>query len=209
MERDGIHVASYVTELNPKKQLERKLHETVCLVMSLSAKDIRHAKSDEQLFKLLSSELNCRLPDGAGGNLDDQVRFVRSLPRGLRAMAAIHRLEVSMALDDLGWHFYNFHSRELAAETLSGLLELGASEAAEVFKKALELVEAHWESIGELKAKPLDAFTDWYTASGLEEALDPLNDRLWALCTAAGNRGLLSYWLTYARKYPERVTDQN
>lgn len=29
MERDGIHVASYVTKLIPKKQLERKLHEAV------------------------------------------------------------------------------------------------------------------------------------------------------------------------------------
>lgn len=31
MERDGIHVASYVTKLIPKKQLERKLHEAVRL----------------------------------------------------------------------------------------------------------------------------------------------------------------------------------
>ena len=32
MERDGIHVASYVTKLLPKKQLERKLHQAVRLV---------------------------------------------------------------------------------------------------------------------------------------------------------------------------------
>ena len=31
LERDGIHVASYVTKLIPKKQLERKLHEAVRL----------------------------------------------------------------------------------------------------------------------------------------------------------------------------------
>ncbi len=31
MERDGIHVASYVTKLLPKKQLERKLHQAVRL----------------------------------------------------------------------------------------------------------------------------------------------------------------------------------
>ena len=31
MERDSIHVASYVTKLIPKKQLERKLHEAVRL----------------------------------------------------------------------------------------------------------------------------------------------------------------------------------
>lgn len=31
MERDGIHVASYVTKLIPKKQLEQKLHEAVRL----------------------------------------------------------------------------------------------------------------------------------------------------------------------------------
>jgi predicted nuclease of restriction endonuclease-like (RecB) superfamily len=31
MERDGIHVASYVTKLIPKKQLVRKFHQAVCL----------------------------------------------------------------------------------------------------------------------------------------------------------------------------------
>lgn len=31
MERDGIHVASYVTKAIPKEQLERKLHEAVRL----------------------------------------------------------------------------------------------------------------------------------------------------------------------------------
>lgn len=31
MERDGIHVASYVTKAIPKKQLEQKLHQAVRL----------------------------------------------------------------------------------------------------------------------------------------------------------------------------------
>lgn len=124
-------------------------------------------------------------------------------------MAAIHRLDVSMAMDDLGWHFYNFHSRELADETLRGLVELEATVAAEVFRKAMELIEPHWDTIGRLSAQPGDSFSDWYVDSPLDEALTPLNEKLWDICTAAGKYGLLSYWLTYARKYPERVTEQN
>ena len=177
--------------------------------MNISANDIRKTESDEQLFKLLSSELDRRLPEAARGNLDEQVRFIRSLPRGLRAMAAIHRLDVSMAMDDLGWHFCNFHSRELADETLQGLVELEATEAAEVFKKAMELVDPHWETIGRLQTQSPDAFGDWYIPSNLEKALSPYNQKLWDISTEAGKLGLMSYWLSYARKYPERVTEQN
>lgn len=122
-------------------------------------------------------------------------------------MASIHRLDVSMAMDELGWHFYNFHSRELAKETLNGLLELEAFEAAEVFRLALELVEPHWETIGKLKNKSATAFGDWYVGSTFEKALNPCNEKLWGICSMAGERGLLSYWLSYARKYPERVTE--
>jgi predicted nuclease of restriction endonuclease-like (RecB) superfamily len=38
MERDDIHVASYMTKLIPKKQLERKLHEAVCLARARLAR---------------------------------------------------------------------------------------------------------------------------------------------------------------------------
>jgi hypothetical protein len=48
---------------------------------------------------------------------------MRALPPGLRAMTAIYQLDVSMALDDLGWHFGNWPDRALREETLQGLKE--------------------------------------------------------------------------------------
>ncbi len=120
-------------------------------------------------------------------------------------MAATHRLDVSMAMDDLGWHFYNFHSRELADETLRGLVDLEATEAAEVFKKAMKLVEPHWETIGQLKTKVGNAFEDWYVSSSLEKSLNPLNKKLWEISSQFPNHGLMSYWVSYARNYPDKV----
>src|SRR5207248_1722656 len=115
-------------------------------------------------------------------------------------MGAIHRLDVSMSLDDLGWHFYNFHNRLLCDETLAGLRELEALEAAVIFESALALVEPHWDEIRSLKAIGHEAFTDWYSDSGLETTLAPLNRRLWAIC-GQSPYGLMQFWLDYARKY--------
>ena len=116
-------------------------------------------------------------------------------------MAAIHRLDISMAIDDLGWHFHNFHHQELCEETLVGLRELGATEAAEIFEKALALAEPHWGKIGEAD------FEDWYGKSGLEKSLEPLNKQLWVLCEKSRDYGLMNHWLSYAREYPERLLE--
>jgi len=180
--------------------------------MSLTANDITSAKTDEQLFKLLSSELNHQLPEYVHGDYEILLQALRELPRGLRAMAAVHRLDVSMALDDLGWHFYNFNHRKLCDEIQWGLRELEATEAAELFEKAQALVEPHWGKIEELrelsaKAESHSSFADWYNASGLEVALSPLNKKLWEICSASKDYGLMSYWLGYARKYPERLLE--
>ena len=88
-------------------------------------------------------------------------------------------------------------------------MELEATEAAEVFKKAMELADPHWETIGRLKTQSLDAFGDWYMPSAFEKALSPYNKKLWDICTKAGKHGLMAYWLSYTRKYPERVAEQN
>jgi len=168
--------------------------------MSLTVNEITSANSNEQLFKLLSSELNERL-GAIRKDLNEHVRFIRTLPRGLHAMAAIQRLDISMAIDDLGWHFHNFHHRELSEETLAGLRELEATEAAEIFHKAMVLTEPHWEKIGGAE------FEEWYAESGLEKSIEPLNKELWALCEQSRDYGLLNFWLGYARKYPERILE--
>jgi hypothetical protein len=175
--------------------------------MPLRAQDIESCESDDALFHKLSAELQRRVRRDLAGNYDLLVPTIRRLPRGLRAMAATYHLDVSMALDDLGWHFYNLHHREFCFETQWGLRELEAREPAEIFNSAYALVEPHWDEFdrGRMDA---EAFGNWYENSGLEKELHGLNDRLWAICSEFPNFGLMQFWLTYARKYPERLADK-
>jgi hypothetical protein len=85
--------------------------------MSLSLRDITASNSDEELLRKLSSELELRLPPNVQDDYELLVPAIRALPRGLRAMASTHRLDVSMAIDDLGWHFHNFYNRAFCDET--------------------------------------------------------------------------------------------
>ena len=51
-------------------------------------------------------------------------------------MAAMYQLDVSLALDDLGWHFANWHHQAYSEETIWALQELETAEAAEIFAAA-------------------------------------------------------------------------
>jgi hypothetical protein len=153
----------------------------------------------------LAASLEARLADAPKGEYDVFLPAIRRLPAGLRAMAATHELDVSMTLDDLGWHFANWHNLELAEETSRGLKELEAHEVAAVFDQALTLVRPHWDTIGSLVAIDFQKFIEWYHGSELEVSLDPLNKRLDDLLDASP-RGLFEFWIRYARRYPERVS---
>ncbi len=185
--------------------------------MSLSVSQIISARTDEEIINLISADLNARLPEEIRENDDALLRAMQQLPRGLRAMAAIHRLDVSVALDDLTWHFYNNYSQDFARETLSGLRELGAFEEAEIFERALSLVRPHWEKIGELREQRKtdespEALNDWYNcyeSSGVAAEMLPLDKRLWEICAASPGNSLLSYWASYARKHPERLVEED
>lgn len=167
---------------------------------TITVDSIRSAPSDRALFKELTAELNRRASAAPEhSDLDAQVAWLQSLPRGLRAMAATHQLDVSMALDDLGWHFGNWHHVGLANETLAALRELEAVEAAAVFEKAFELAQSHWDELDD------SSWTEWYGDSELEAALSSLNKQMWAICERSQEFGLMSYWIEYARRYPERV----
>jgi hypothetical protein len=164
---------------------------------------IARTRSDERLFKRLGAELTRTLGPGAasGDDLDAFVRRLGQLPRGLRAMAAVYELDVSMTLDDLGWHFANWHHLGLAQETLLGLRELQAADAAAIFEQALAIVSKHWEFFG------APDFVQRYDDSAVERALSPLNSRYWNLfdSTSGSATGLLDYWVPYARNYPSNV----
>ena len=172
--------------------------------MSVTTQDIGSATTDQRLFALLSQELKERMSD-AGSSPGDEHRAIQQLPEGLRAMAAIYSLDVSIAMDDLVWHFFNHHHRGLADETLSGLRVLEADEAAVIFTEVYEIVSAHWDAIGAHRTGSADTWSDCIKSAGLETAVDPLNRRMWDLCTGLGHYGLMQYWLNFARKYPERV----
>jgi hypothetical protein len=165
---------------------------------------ILNASSDDALFKLLSTQLDLRL----GPVSRDMEAFLGELvrlPRGLRAMGATHPLDVSMALEDLGWHFGRWPSQAIAKETLAGLTELGATAAADLFRAALSHAGQYWDFIR------TDDFSDRYSGSPLEQALQPLNRDLWTVLGYDGGAGknLLVYWAPYARANPHLVCGAN
>jgi hypothetical protein len=154
--------------------------------------------TDGQLFELIGMALDECLPNGRSPT-DEFVGELRALPRGLRAMAAMYELDVSLSLDDLGWHFGNWHNKALAEETALGLEELGADEMARIFREAYALAVPYWDELG------AEDWNKWYFQSSLDKALAPLNDRAWEIQKQCGG-SLLGVWVPYARRYPERLS---
>jgi hypothetical protein len=171
--------------------------------MALSIGQIRNAATDADLLKLLQSELNLLFPPELRR---DNVIFLSRLqaaPRGLRAMAATFELDVSLSLDDLAWHFINHHNFDSYEITINGLREIEAFEAAEIFEKAFFIVRSQWD---ELENYSLDknSLLKWLEETGIQTRIDTLNDEMWKLLGQWPKIGLMHYWVSYARKYPER-----
>lgn len=158
------------------------------------------SSSDDELIKLLGKELESRI--SAGRESPEFVDEIRTLPEGLRAMAATYELDVSLCLDDLGWHFGNWHNKDLAEETIRGLEILGAPELALIFREAYQLSLECWSELGR------EDWSDWYSDSPLEAALEPLNDRATNFLEKHKN-GIFHYWVTYARKHPQEFASLN
>jgi hypothetical protein len=165
-------------------------------MMSAITVDSIASGSDDEVFSLLGGELENRITSPRGS--PEFIAEIKELPQGLRAMAATYELDVSLALDDLGWHFGNWHSMELAEETATGLEELEAHELAEVFRAAFKLAQGYWIELGS------ENWMDWYHGSPFEEAVAPLNEKAWALLDGQKNR-IFKHWVEYARKHPDRV----
>src|ERR1044072_6686578 len=130
--------------------------------MALTEARILECKTDDELFELLGLELTSHFPNEEGDtweDLDDFVEKLRTLPVGLRAMAAIYQLDVSLALDDLGWHFMNWQHRPYCEETLHGRRELEAMEAADLFEAAYQAAQPFWDQVA---AMTFDEFVKWY-----------------------------------------------
>ncbi len=158
--------------------------------------EIIAAKSDDDLYNLIACELEARLPPRQP--IEGFVAAIQTLPPGLRAMAATYDLDVSLALDDLGWHFGNWHHVELAHETIRGLRELGADRMAEIFAGALEHAQRYWSELGSQN------WLEWSPGSPLATAVGPLTNEAYGIWEKQP-QGLFSFWLSYARRCPGKL----
>ena len=168
--------------------------------MSNLTPEVISASSDDELFNLLAKELEKRI--SVKRDSPEFMAEIQKLPIGLRAMAATYELDVSLAMDDLGWHFGNWHNTVLAEETIRGLDELGATELMVIFKEAFQITFQYWDKLG------AEDWSKWYHDSPLEKEIKPLNEQAWKILKAKKN-GIFEYWVQYARKHPERITNTN
>ena len=171
--------------------------------MILSLASIEASKDDDELFERLSDALKEIFPPELQENRDGFLVELQRAPRGLRAMACIFDLDVSMTLDDLAWHFGNHNDERFLQETVVGLRELEAEEVSNLFTSAWDVVKPYLPEIRSKDWADEDPH-DYFDRTGIQAQVDPLNEKMWALCKQIGKLGLLQYWIAYARKYPER-----
>ena len=120
-------------------------------------------------------------------------------------MAGIHSFDISMAMDSLDWHFGNHNDERDLTETLNGLRELELREIADKFEQMWDFMKPHMAALqsGDHGGKD---FSDWLADIGADDFANEKNDHIWEYCKEHPDYGLLSSWLTYARKYPECCT---
>ena len=167
---------------------------------AVATKKDEHSSDDDKLQQRIFDELKARVTASPYEKDGEFARQLKGLPRGLKAMAATHWLDVSLTMDDIGWHFLNFGEPGLVAETEAGLRELGLAEMAEVFKETHAIVSP-------LIAQRADG-EDYYELLkrfGHEKRVDELSTRAWAI---QERRNIYSAWLDYAKKRPELVFEK-
>jgi hypothetical protein len=119
-------------------------------------------------------------------------------------MAATYDLDVSMALDDLAWHFTNHYDRRLNEEVRLGLHELKAYKLAALFNHASAIVEPHWSMLPKIARRKGLGRHNWLDSTGIQASVDPLNREFWRILNQRQMRSIMHWWIVYARKYPER-----
>ena len=158
--------------------------------------------SDEMLLKELFAALTKSVDKLADPYSEDgsYVAAINRLPIGLRSMAATHHLDISLTMDDIGWHFLNFGEPGLVRATEEGLRELGLPDMADWFNEAFGIVNP-------LKPKisAADEYYDVLTQSGKMERIDELTDLASDKEPKVSGSPIYSAWVSYTRKYPERV----
>jgi hypothetical protein len=159
-------------------------------------------RGDEELLKEIFSVLSKSVNSAADPYSEDgsYAAAIASLPTGLRAMAATHHLDVSLTMDDIGWHFLNFGEPGLVRETEAGLRELGLSDIANYF------VEAH-AIVAPLKPdiKEADEYYECLESRGVMARINELTDKASDRQPAVSGSPIYAAWIKYARAHPEAV----
>jgi hypothetical protein len=160
------------------------------------------ALTDEELLKEILSVLSKSVSSVADPYSEDgsYAAAIASLPTGLRAMAATHHLDISLTMDDIGWHFLNFGEPGLVRETEAGLRELGLGEIADYFVEAQAIVSPLKPEI-----KEAGDYYDCLEDRGLMERIDELTDKASAKQPTLSGSPIHAAWATYARVHPEKV----
>lgn len=160
------------------------------------------ALGDEDLLKEIFSALSKSISSVADPYSEDgsYAAAIAGLPTGLRAMAATHHLDLSLTMDDIGWHFLNFGEPGLVCETESGLHELGLADLADHFAEAHAIV---------IPLKPeIKEPEDYYAClkdRGLMARIDELTDIASKMQPKLGGSRIYAAWVKYAREYPDKV----
>jgi len=160
------------------------------------------ALTDEKLLEEIFSVLGRSVSSLADPYSEDGSYAVAigSLPTGLRAMAATHHLDISLTMDDIGWHFLNFGEPGLVRETEAGLRELGLDKIADYFLEAQAIVNPLKSEIKEAK--------DYYEcleSRGLMDRINELTDKASATQPKLSDSPIYAAWTKYARVHPENV----
>jgi hypothetical protein len=160
------------------------------------------ALGDEKLLEEVLSLLGKSVSSAADPYSNDgsYAAAIASLPTGLRAMAATHHLDISLTMDDIGWHFLNFGEPGLVGETEAGLRELGLDDIADYFVEAHAIVSPLKPEI-----KEADDYYECLESRGLMARINELTDKASAKQPTLSGSPLYAAWIKYARVHPERV----
>ncbi len=115
-------------------------------------------------------------------------------------MAATHHLDISLTMDDIGWHFLNFGEPGLVRETETGLRELGLDDIADYFAEAHAIVNPLKPEI-----KEADDYRPCLESRGLMARIDELTDKASKRQPTVSDSAIYAGWVKYARAHPEKV----
>ncbi len=156
------------------------------------------SKPDEELLQRIFDLLKGRLKSNPYGWDGEFAKEICSLPKGLRAMAATHHLDVSLVLDDIGWHFLNFGEAGHVKETEVGLRELGMDKMVNLFTEAYRIMKPHLPELHMPSG-------DYYACLERSDEMKRINELSNRARIIQKEGGIYSAWVKYARKTPESV----